>query len=146
MWRQYICCIHAIFQQTVWQIRMFFSLKHFASQGESSLKISARWGSPFRRSQGTNIQTNRLTHWHPIAFIEWLLNFKFHLVKYFTLSCFNFISCKLNSLFCIVHTTPLSLVIYLHLEISQKLLGNGKCLKLMVILVYHDMPWRFQKR
>ena len=33
----------------------------FQLQGKSSLKISARWGSPFRRSQGTNIQTDRLT-------------------------------------------------------------------------------------
>ena len=39
-----------IFLLTVRQIRMFFSLKHSASQGESSLKISARWGLPFRRS------------------------------------------------------------------------------------------------
>ena len=42
--------IHAIFLLTVRRIRMFFSLKHFASQGESSLKISARWCSSFRRS------------------------------------------------------------------------------------------------
>ena len=39
----------------------------FASQGESSLKISARWGLPFRRSQGTNkqsnIETDSLTDW-----------------------------------------------------------------------------------
>ena len=50
-----------IFLLTVRRIRMFFSLKPSASQGESSLKISALWGSPFRRSQGTNIQTNTLT-------------------------------------------------------------------------------------
>ena len=31
--------IHAIFLLTVRQIRMFLSLKYFASQGESSLKI-----------------------------------------------------------------------------------------------------------
>ena len=42
--------IHAIFLLTVRRIRMFFSLKPFLSQGESSLKISARWGSLFRRS------------------------------------------------------------------------------------------------
>ena len=42
--------IHAIFQLTVRRIRMFFSLKPSSSQGVSSLKISARWGSPFRRS------------------------------------------------------------------------------------------------
>ena len=42
--------IHAIFLLTVRRIRMFFSLKPSLSQGESSLKISARWGSPFRRS------------------------------------------------------------------------------------------------
>ena len=40
----------------------FFSLKHSASQGESSLKISARWDSPLRRSQGTNKQTNKHTN------------------------------------------------------------------------------------
>ena len=38
-----------------------FSLKPSLSQGESSLKISARLGSPFRRSQGTNTQTHSLT-------------------------------------------------------------------------------------
>ena len=43
-------CGHAIFLLTVRRIRMFFSLKLSLSQGESSLKISARWGSPFRRS------------------------------------------------------------------------------------------------
>ena len=51
-----------IFLLTVRRIRMFFSLKPSQSQGESSLKISARWGSPFRKSQGTNKQTNTLTH------------------------------------------------------------------------------------
>ena len=45
-----VASIHAIFQLMVRRIQMFFSLKHSASQGESSLKISARWGSPFRRS------------------------------------------------------------------------------------------------
>ena len=40
-----------------------FSLKPSPSHGESSLKISARWGSPFRRSSGTSKQTDRLTHW-----------------------------------------------------------------------------------
>ena len=43
--------IHAIFLlTTVRRFRMFFSLKPSLSQGESSLKISGRWGSPFRRS------------------------------------------------------------------------------------------------
>ena len=42
--------IHAIFLLTVRRIRIFFSLKPSPSQGESSLKISDRWGSPFRRS------------------------------------------------------------------------------------------------
>ena len=42
--------IHAIFQLTVRRIQMFFSLKPSQSQGESYLKISARWGSLFRRS------------------------------------------------------------------------------------------------
>ena len=59
--------IHAIFLLTVRRIRMFFSLKPSPSQGESSLKISGRWGSPFRRSQGTskhpNTQTHSLTDW-----------------------------------------------------------------------------------
>ena len=46
-----IASIHAIFQlKTVRRIRIFFSLKHSASQGESSLKILARWGLPFQRS------------------------------------------------------------------------------------------------
>ena len=58
--------VHALvlfmFLLTVRQIRMFFSLKPSLSQGESSLKISARWGSPFWRSQGTNKQTNKHTH------------------------------------------------------------------------------------
>ena len=53
--------IHAIFQLTVRGIQMFFSLKNSQCQGKSSLKISAHWGSPFRRSQGTNNQTNSLT-------------------------------------------------------------------------------------
>ena len=48
--RQYTC----YFRQAVRRIRMFFSLKPFQFQGESSLKISARWGLPFRRSQGTS--------------------------------------------------------------------------------------------
>ena len=42
--------MHAIFLLMVRRIQMFFSLKPSQSQGESSLKISARWGSPFRRS------------------------------------------------------------------------------------------------
>ena len=41
----------------------FFSLKPSLTQGKSSPKISARWGSPFRRSQGTNRQTYSLTDW-----------------------------------------------------------------------------------
>ena len=45
-----VASIHAIFQLAVRRIRMFFSLKPSPSQGESSLKISGRWGSPFRRS------------------------------------------------------------------------------------------------
>ena len=59
--------IHAIFQR---RIQMFFSLRPSPSQEESSLKIWARWGSPFRRSLG-NKHTNKHTHWHPIACIEW---------------------------------------------------------------------------
>ena len=47
-----------------------FCLKLSASQGGSSFKISARWGSPFWRSQGTNIQTDSLTHQQTVAFIE----------------------------------------------------------------------------
>ena len=39
-----------------------FSRKPSQCQEESFLKISARWGSPFRRSQGTNKQTNKHTH------------------------------------------------------------------------------------
>ena len=66
--------VHALFSfiflPTVRRIRMFFNLKHPISQGESSLKISARWGSPFRRIYGTNKQTHRLTNWHPIALVE----------------------------------------------------------------------------
>ena len=54
-----------IFLITVRRIRMFFSLKPSQSQGESSLKILARWGSP-RRFRGvreqTNKQTNKQTH------------------------------------------------------------------------------------
>ena len=50
-----------IFLLTVRRIRMFFSLKPSASQGESSLKISAHQDSPFR-SYGTNKHTHRLTH------------------------------------------------------------------------------------
>ena len=45
-----VASIHAIFQLTVRRIQMFFSLKPSQSQGESSLKISSRWGSPFLRS------------------------------------------------------------------------------------------------
>ena len=58
MWRQYTC----YFPANGSTIKMFFSLKPSQSQGESSLKISARWGSPFRRSQGTSKHTNSLTH------------------------------------------------------------------------------------
>ena len=50
--------IHAIFQLTVRQIQMFFSLKPSQSQGESSLKISARW-----ENKQTNKQTHSLTDW-----------------------------------------------------------------------------------
>ena len=49
----------SFFLLTVRRIRMFFSLKPSLSQGESSLKISDCWGSPFRRSQGTSKQTKR---------------------------------------------------------------------------------------
>ena len=45
----YRCCntLHAIFLPTIQRIWMFFfSLKHFAYQGESSLKISACWSLP----------------------------------------------------------------------------------------------------
>ena len=57
--------IHAIFLLTVRRIPMFFSLKPSPYQRESSLKISARWGSPFRRSWGTSKQTDThsLTDW-----------------------------------------------------------------------------------
>ena len=57
--RQYT---HAIFLLTVRRIWMFFSLKPSPYQGESFLKISGRWDSPFRRSQGTSKQTHKLTH------------------------------------------------------------------------------------
>ena len=56
--RQYT---HAIFLLTVRRIWMFFSLKPSPYQGESSLKISGRWGLPFRRSQGTSKHTHKLT-------------------------------------------------------------------------------------
>ena len=38
-----IASIHVIFQLTIRRIRIFISLKHSTSQGESSLKISARY-------------------------------------------------------------------------------------------------------
>ena len=63
----------SFFLLTVRRIRMFFSLKHSAFQGESSLKISARWSSPFRRSQGKNKHTNSLTDG---ALIERLSKFR----------------------------------------------------------------------
>ena len=50
-----------IFLLTVQRIRMFFSLKPSVSQGKSSLKISAHQIQSFRRSQGTNKETDRLT-------------------------------------------------------------------------------------
>ena len=46
MCRQYTCFFYAFFRQ----IQMFLNLKPSQSPGESSLKISARSGSPFRRS------------------------------------------------------------------------------------------------
>ena len=55
--------VFLIFLLTVQRIRMFFSLKPSPYQGESSLKISARWGSPFRMSQGTSKHTDSLTDW-----------------------------------------------------------------------------------
>ena len=46
---------------------VFFSLKPFLSQGESSLKISACWGSPFGGVRGkTNKQTHSLTDRLPL--------------------------------------------------------------------------------
>ena len=60
-----------IFQLTIWQIQMIFSLKPSSSQGELSLKISARLSSSFRRSWGTSKQTDSFTHWQNGAFIEW---------------------------------------------------------------------------
>ena len=50
-----------IFLLTVLRIRMFFSLKHSASQGESSLKISARFGFAVSEELG-NKHTNKQTH------------------------------------------------------------------------------------
>ena len=50
-----------IFRLTVRRIRMIFILNPSASQGESSLKISAHQVQSFGRSQGTNKQTNPLT-------------------------------------------------------------------------------------
>ena len=58
-----------IFLLTIQRIRMFVSLKPSLSQGESSLKISARWGLP-RRFGGVREQTDRQTHWQTGAFIE----------------------------------------------------------------------------
>ena len=70
MWRQYtLYNIHAIFLLMVRRIRLFFSLKHSASHGQSSLKFQLIRFSRF----GTNKQTDSLTHWHPIAFIEWFV-------------------------------------------------------------------------
>ena len=52
-----------IFLLTVRRIRMIFSLKHSASQGKSSLKISARWGSPFGGDrEHPNTQTDSLPY------------------------------------------------------------------------------------
>ena len=62
--------IHAIFLLTARRIRFFFSLKPSPSQGESSLKILARLGSPFRRSYGTSKQTNSLTN----SLTDWYFN------------------------------------------------------------------------
>ena len=58
--------IHAIFLLMVRRIQMFFSLEPSLSQGESSLKISARWVRRFggvreQTNKQTNKQTDRLT-------------------------------------------------------------------------------------
>ena len=50
---------HAIFLLTVRQIQMFFSLKHSASQGESSLKIQL---AGIRRFRGVREQANKQIH------------------------------------------------------------------------------------
>ena len=81
--RQYTCLptIHAIFLLTVRRIRMFFSLKPYPSQGESCLKISARRGSPFRRSSGTSKHTDSLTDRvikKPLHFMEISWAFTIH--------------------------------------------------------------------
>ena len=57
MWRQYTCYFPAKGSTNL----DVFSLKPSLSQGESSLKISACWGSPFWRSQGTSQHTDSLT-------------------------------------------------------------------------------------
>ena len=44
-----------------WPNQKVFSLKPFAQQEESLLKISAPLGRPFRRNFGTNKQTDRQT-------------------------------------------------------------------------------------
>ena len=54
--------IHAIFLLMVKRIQMFFSLNYFASQGESSLKISGHWGGGFTVLEGTSKHQNRQTH------------------------------------------------------------------------------------
>ena len=72
MWRQYTCYFPG--NGSTNESRCFFSLKPSLFQGESSLKISARWVRHFGgvREQ-TNKQTHKLTHWYPIAFIEWFV-------------------------------------------------------------------------
>ena len=55
-------CRRSIFLLKVRRIWMFFSLKPFASKGESSLKISAYQVYLFRRSLGTNKHTDSLTY------------------------------------------------------------------------------------
>ena len=53
--------VQSILQLTVRRIQMFYNLKSFTFQGDSSLKISARWGSPFWRGmEQTNRQTDSL--------------------------------------------------------------------------------------
>ena len=57
MWRQYTCYFPANGSTNP----DVFQPKTFQSQGKSSLKVSARQGSPFWRCQGTNKQAHSLT-------------------------------------------------------------------------------------
>ena len=69
--RQYSIQLYMLFPANGSTNPDVFSLKHSASHGESSLKISARWVSPFRRSQGTNKQTNKQTHTQTHSLTDW---------------------------------------------------------------------------